>query len=185
MRCADCGRAMPRKGVFKDGSLIGRRFGRLKVIRSLRRYGQYQHRMLCKCSCGRRAKVVRYELLAGSTTSCGCFQREDIAKRSIGNDHGQTHGMSHTNTYSSWKAMRSRCLRPKDKYFHRYGGIGITVCPAWRNSFEAFLADMGERPEGTTLGRFADSGNYEPGNCAWMTAKQQGTEKSKAMAVAA
>lgn len=175
---------MGRKGVFKDGSLIGRRFGRLTVLRSVRRYGKYQHRMLCKCSCSRLVKVVRYELLAGSTTSCGCFQRENLAERNRGNDYGVTHGMSYTKTYMSWQAAKARCSNPHDKYWHRYGGANppVKVCPRWRNSFEAFLEDLGERPEGTTLGRFGDVGNYEPGNCAWMTPKEQAANARLAVA---
>lgn len=48
----------------------------------------------------------------------------------------------------------------------------VTVCARW-NDFQLFLADMGERPKGTTLGRFNDLGNYEPGNCAWQTVSEQ------------
>jgi hypothetical protein len=168
------------KGVVSRIVKPGQRFGRLVVIRALRRYGKYRYayRQLCRCDCGRVVKIGKFELLNGDTRSCGCFQREDLGVRSKNNSHGVTHGMSETKTYSSWKAMRSRCLRPKDRYFHRYGGIGVTVCTDWRNSFEAFLKDMGVRPEGTTLGRFGDVGNYKPGNCAWMTPKQQGAAKA-------
>lgn len=54
----------------------------------------------------------------------------------------------------------------------------MQVCERWK-SFENFLTDMGERPEGTSLSRFADTGNYEPGNCAWHTVKQQALERRK------
>lgn len=69
--------------------------------------------------------------------------------------------------------MRERCYNPKHIAYHRYGGRGITVCDRWRNSFEAFLADMGARPEGRTLDRVNNNGNYEPSNCRWATPKEQ------------
>jgi len=71
-------------------------------------------------------------------------------------------------TYSSWRAMRKRCLCPKDQAFDRYGGRGITVCDRW-SSFANFVADMGERPVGLTLDRKENDKSYEPGNCRWAT----------------
>lgn len=69
--------------------------------------------------------------------------------------------------------MRSRCNNPKTTQYENYGGRGITVCARW-NSFESFLADMNERPEGTTLDRWPNkNGNYEPGNCRWSNPQEQ------------
>jgi hypothetical protein len=75
--------------------------------------------------------------------------------------------------------MKQRCYYAKHKFYPRYGGRGITVCKRWRDSFEAFLKDMGIRPSGKTLDRKDNDGNYNPRNCRWATRKQQRTNQSK------
>lgn len=79
----------------------------------------------------------------------------------------------HAAAYRSYNMMRQRCLNPKDPRFYDYGGRGIRICARWRKSFTAFLQDMGPRPEGTSIGRINNNGNYDPGNCKWQTRKQQ------------
>lgn len=81
--------------------------------------------------------------------------------------------------YCSWQAAKSRCLNKHASGYNLYGGRGIAICERWI-TFENFLADMGPRPEGTSLDRFPNvDGNYEPGNCRWATASDQQRNKKQ------
>jgi hypothetical protein len=130
---------------------------------------------LCFCDCGKSTIVITSSLRTGKTKSCGCFERES---RSRGNNfrHGEARRGKISKEYSTWVGIWNRCTNPKVARYRYYGGAGIKVCDRWKK-FENFLADMGRRPYGTTIGRLGDVGNYEPGNVRWMTRLEQGRER--------
>ena len=78
--------------------------------------------------------------------------------------------------YRIWKNMRARCNAPCNKN-SSYQAKGIKCCRRW-NSFEHFLSDMGECPEGCSLDRIDNNGNYEPNNCRWTDMKTQANNKT-------
>lgn len=96
-----------------------------------------------------------------------------------GSRHGHTANGVISPTYRSWTAMNARCTYPSQPQYADYGGRGIRVCEQWkgRGGFDNFLADMGERPDGTTLDRIDPDGNYEPSNCRWATPSEQAANK--------
>lgn len=143
--------------------MIGRVFGELTVISEFpQRDNQNRIKYVCECSCGGEKTVLGSTLRAGITISCGCAKTRNTLK----------HGMEGTPVYTSWTAMKSRCLNPNDSSYHKYGGRGISVCDEWM-VFVNFFRDMGDRPQGKTLDRINVNGNYEPSNCRWATNTEQ------------
>lgn len=147
--------------------MAGQVIGRLTVLEYSGRNKDKRALWKCRCECGAECVVMGKYLRRGLTKSCGCLHREMVAKINA------SHGMSDSPTYMSWAAMLTRCSNPNQECYKYYGALGVTVCDRWRKSFENFLADMGERPDGKTLDRESPFGNYEPENCKWSTPKEQ------------
>ena len=146
-------------GTFVD--LSGQVFGRLTVLRRAENYGT-SARFVCQCECGITRPIMAKNLRNGVTKSCGC----------LNNENKTTHGLSRDKTYSTWVDMKLRCLNPSHKAYRHYGGRGITVCERWL-VFENFFKDMGVKPDGLSLDRIDNNGDYEPNNCKWSTWKEQ------------
>lgn len=145
--------------------LAGQKFGRLAVLRKADAKSKVGALWLCLCDCGTQATVPTLKLRSGLIKSCGCYRAE--MKANLRHGHANK-----SKTYRTWKEMRQRCMNQNADQWQWYGGRGISICERW-SDFESFLADMGERPEGTTIDRIGPDGNYEPDNCRWATGKQQ------------
>lgn len=164
---------MPRKHIDVSGQRFGRLVAVARVGSTLRKSALWE----CVCDCGQTAYAAYSSLREGKTRSCGCYKRE-VSRDNMNNHrvirvkHGHARAGQLTPTYNTWSAMLGRCTRPSHAKWEAYGARGITVCDRWL-SFENFLADMGERPPGTTLDRVDVDGNYTRANCRWATPKEQ------------
>lgn len=157
---------------MKTIPMIGKRFGRLTVVSEAaatrNAKGKTPRRWNCSCDCGGTTTVSGHDLRSGHTSSCKCLHKESLRRRLM------THGKSSSQEYKIWSSMLTRCFNKNCKSYKRYGGIGITVCERWKNSFTDFLNDIGTRPSpGHSLDRIDNAKGYEPGNVRWATADVQ------------
>jgi hypothetical protein len=158
--------------------MTGKRVGKLTVIE---RAGQRPEGIViwrCACDCGREAvrpgNELRRRNRPTTIVSCGCEKRHNMSA-----SHGR-HWQTNSRTWRSWNSMLHRRNRPGDPSWPRYGGAGIRVCERWQGErgYNSFVEDMGQRPEGRTLDRVDNDGDYEPSNCRWATLVEQNNNKS-------
>ena len=153
--------------------LTGFMSGHLLVLRpvSISHHPSGGRRWECVCVCGQKKMLCEIDLLHQRYNSCGCLHDSSLRRY-------KSHRMSNTRTYRSWTSARCRVVNPRHHAYHRYGGAGVRMCKRWMDSFDAFFADMGTRPDGTSLDRINTHGDYEPGNCRWATPSEQARNRA-------
>lgn len=151
----------------------GMKFGRLTVINRLEGDSS---KCKCVCECGTEKTFWVSAVRKGLTQSCGCIKRET-------DPHNKRHGMTGTPTYKTWAHMLYRCTNPSSHSYKDYGGRGITVCERWL-TFDNFFADMGVKPEGTSIDREDNDKGYYPGNCRWLDKTGQANNRRSSRIIA-
>lgn len=149
-------------------NLVGEKFGKLTVL-ALYQKGKHS-KWICKCECFNFHIAVGGNLKSGVTRSCGCLMRE--VKRDLSKII--KHGKYKSQEFNTWHMMLQRCYKKNATGYENYGGRGIKVCDRWRDSFQNFYEDMGNKPsQDHTLDRIDVNGDYELSNCKWSTKFQQ------------
>ena len=84
--------------------------------------------------------------------------------------HGYARAGQQRREWRIWKGLRDRCCDPRHSSYPDYGGRGVRLCGRWQEAFIHFLQDMGDCPEeDSQIDRISSTGNYEPGNCRWVS----------------
>jgi hypothetical protein len=148
--------------------LTGKRFGRWLVLERTPNVRPGTSRWKCLCECGKiKDHVLFTSLVRGSSMSCGCL-RSDMLMKPDNECHSQRNP-----TWRVWQSMRTRCRNANHPSYKGYGARGIGCCDEWFNSYDAFFADMGTKPEDGSLDRIDNEKGYCKENCRWATKTQQ------------
>ena len=157
----------------KARDIAGFKFGLLTAVAKDSTDKSGHLKWLCQCSCGNVAFVTSHNL---------CRKQRPV--RSCVKCRRKTHAMARTPQWHVWCNLRYRCSNPDHPKFPHYGGRGISVCTRWTKSFAAFWADMkeGYKPR-LYLDRIDNNGNYEPGNCRWVTPRASMENRSVSISI--
>lgn len=183
----------------------GDKFGRLTIIKELEPRGKDKFRYFeCECECGTIRDFKIYRLTGGLTVSCGCYGRElskvlgfisvqslkpfafpkgHIPANYVDGDNSKINKNQNYYLTRTWQGIKQRCYNPNEKAYQWYGERGIKVYEPWINDYQLFkqwiIENLGHRPEGYSLDRIDNDGDYTPDNLRWADQTTQVNNRRK------
>jgi len=151
------------------------KYNKLTVIQSLGKSADGHRLWECVCDCGNKRIDYASKITTGRTKHCKECSRKEAANKV------KTHGMKDSSEYSSWIAMKGRCLNKNHKDYVNYGGNGIIICKNWIDSFQKFYEYIGKKEKGQSIDRIDNTKGYEPGNVRWANNSQQQRNKQNSL----
>ena len=181
-----CGKCRKRNTSYeleqRITNSIGMKFGKLTIIGVSHKNGSGKNYAKCKCECGNIIDVLPNSLFNNESKSCGCSKLNNpmLANNKSTSSGNYKDGRTKHSLYGTWTQMINRCENQKSKHYDRYGGRGIKVCEEWHDfwSFVKWSDSIGGKPNGYTLDRIDNDGNYCPENCRWSDWETQTSNKS-------
>ena len=117
--------------------------------------------------CGEQFDAPQWRLNQGKGKYCG---------RACANEAKKGFHARYPAEYMAYHDARRRCRNPyslTNKINYKDKGIKFLF-----ESFEQFIDHIGPKPDGTSLDRIDNNGDYRIGNVRWATAQQQAQNKN-------